>query len=216
MQLTSFNGPFTGTPRWSPDGTQLVFDARPKGQADLYVIDAQGGLPHHLTTTASDDLAASWSRDGRWIYFASNRSGDWQVWKMPAMGGTPIQVTQQGGFAAAEALDGHTLYYTKKNTPGLWRKPLPAGTDQEILKTLSIDDWGNWAIENEGIYFVRRDANALWFYAFATEEAVAVFQPTRLIPTGDPALAVSPDGQWVLFGQVDRQESDLMVVEGFQ
>lgn len=32
--VTSFNGPIVGTPRWSPDGRQLVFDARPDGNSD--------------------------------------------------------------------------------------------------------------------------------------------------------------------------------------
>ena len=68
-------------------------------------------------------------------------------------------------------------------------------------------------IQDEGIYFVRRNPTALWYYAFDTQETVVLFQPTRPIPRKDPALAVSPDGQWLLFGQVDRSESDLMLVE---
>ena len=32
----------------------------------------------------------------------------------------------------------------------------------------------------------------------------------------DPAFAVSPDGRWLLFGQTDRSESDLMLVDGFR
>jgi hypothetical protein len=32
----------------------------------------------------------------------------------------------------------------------------------------------------------------------------------------DPALAVTPDGAWLLFGQVDRTEQDLMLVEGIR
>jgi hypothetical protein len=30
------------------------------------------------------------------------------------------------------------------------------------------------------------------------------------------ALAVSPDGQWVLYPQVDRRESHIMLVENFR
>ena len=43
VQLTSFNGPHTGTPRWSPDGQQIAFDSRPEGRSDIFVISAAGG-----------------------------------------------------------------------------------------------------------------------------------------------------------------------------
>jgi hypothetical protein len=31
-----------------------------------------------------------------------------------------------------------------------------------------------------------------------------------------PGLTVSPDGRWVLYAQLDRSESDLMLVEGLR
>ena len=47
QQLTSFGGALTGTPRWSPDGKQIAFDSRAGGEANVYVIDANRGVPRN-------------------------------------------------------------------------------------------------------------------------------------------------------------------------
>ncbi|MFQ5570250.1 MAG: DPP IV N-terminal domain-containing protein [Rhodothermales bacterium] len=217
IKLTSFGGPFTSTPRWSPDGRHLVFTSRPGSQADIYVIDAEGALPYQLTHEPSDDMAASWSQDGRWIYFSSNRSGTWQVWKLPAQGGKAVPVTTQGGFGPVESPDGQMLYYARPDAPGLWRMPAAGGAETRILNDLDSRDWGNWAVHNQGIYYVRRgQPTTLAFHDFATGTTTTLFTPPRSIPGMDPAFAVSPDGRWILYGQVDRSESDLMLVEDFR
>lgn len=217
IQLTAFGGPFTSTPRWSPDGGHLVFTSRPGGQADVYVIDAEGALPRRLTTEPTDEMAASWSRDGQWIYFSSNRRDGWQVWKMPAAGGDAVRVTRHGGFGPMEAPDGRFLYYAKHNAAGLWRMPVDGGDEALVLDALNTPDWGSWAVHDDGIYFVRRGRpTVLAFYRFATQQTDTLFIPQRGIPGMDPAFAVSPDGQWLLFGQADRSESDLMLVEDFR
>ena len=113
VQLTNFGGPIAGTPRWSPDGRQVVLDCNAGGNEDIYVVSVEGGPPRRLTSEKSEDVTPSWSRDGRWIYFASDRTGNWQVWKLPAEGGKAVQVTKGGGFAAFESYDGKTLYYAK-------------------------------------------------------------------------------------------------------
>ena len=113
MQLTHFNPSVTGTPRWSPDGQQIVFDSRPAGNSDVFVIDVQGGPPRKLTSEPSNEGVPSWSRDGRWIYFASDRTGGWEVWKVPSTGGPAVQVTHQGGFAGLESPDGDSYIMQK-------------------------------------------------------------------------------------------------------
>jgi Tol biopolymer transport system component len=216
-QLTFFGGPDTGTPRWSPDGRQIVFDSTPQGHGDIFVVSAEGGRPHRLTMESSNDCVPSWSRDGRWIYFASDRTGAWQVWKMPAEGGRAVQVTKQGGFAAFESLDSKTLYYTKGYAvPGLWKVPVEAGEETPVLPQPAGHLWRNWGLTAEGIYFYNAGTKAIEFFSFATHKVTQIVKPEKSPVAGATGLAVSPDGRWILFAQVDQEVSDIMLVENFR
>jgi Tol biopolymer transport system component/predicted Ser/Thr protein kinase len=219
LQLTSFQGPHTCTPRWAPDGRRIAFDSRPEGHGDIYVIDLEYRVPRRLTIESSSDVVPSWSNDGRWIYFASNRSGNWQVWKAPTEGGPAVQVTQNGGFAAFESPDGQFVYYAKFNEPGIWRVPVLGGEETLVLDLLQPGLWGYWAVVDEGIYFLNAEAEprpAIEFYRFATRRATRVTVPEKDPDYGDPGMAVSPDGRWILYAQVDQETSDIMLVENFR
>jgi hypothetical protein len=52
----------------SSDGKQIVFDSRVGGEANVHVMDANGGVPRKLETGTRMNSLPSWSHDGRWIY----------------------------------------------------------------------------------------------------------------------------------------------------
>ena len=178
IQLTQFNS-ISGTPRWSPNGQQIVFDSRVfgNGNTDIFVVDSRGGLPRRLTSAASSAKVPSWSRDGRWIYFASDRSGGYEVWKMPSTGGPAVQVTRRGGFGAFESPDGKFVYYAKGRTvPGLWRIPTDGGEETELIGSLEPGYWGYWAVVETGIYYLdMTDKPGINFFDIATHRTTRVF-----------------------------------------
>jgi eukaryotic-like serine/threonine-protein kinase len=67
------------SPRWSPDGNQIVFSAAPDAQNTeaLYVVSAQGGKPHRLIPDENGKQGdGSWSPDGRRIVFHTQSNGE--------------------------------------------------------------------------------------------------------------------------------------------
>src|SRR5262249_37645012 len=148
-----FHGPFTSTPRWSPDGKQIAFDSRAGGQADIYVMSANGQSQRRLTSDPADHLAPSWSRDGRWVYFGSNRGGEQQIWKIPADGGEAVPVTKHGGYTGFESTDGTTFYFWKGGLqPGLWQTPVGGGEETRVHDAVRPHYWGSWAVTSDGLY----------------------------------------------------------------
>src|SRR6059036_26629 len=64
------------TPRWSPDGKQLVFTGFNGGFTDLYIINRDGTGLRRLTNDKYADLHPSWSPDGKTIAFVTDRGGE--------------------------------------------------------------------------------------------------------------------------------------------
>ena len=219
LQLTHYDS-ISGTPRWSPNGRQIVFDSRVfgNGKTDIFVVDSRGGSPRRLNSATSSAEVPSWSRDGRWIYFASDGSGDWEVWKMLSTGGPAVQITRHGGFAAFESLDGKVLYYAKGlDVPGLWRIPTDGGEETELISSLEPGYWGYWAVAENGIYYLDTTAKPrIAFFDVTTHRTTRVFDLENRPAREAPGLAVSPDQGTILYTQVDALSNDIILVENFR
>lgn len=83
-------------PKWSPDGSKIVFYSdRDGGYYQIYVMNADGSNPVRLTRSESEDTLPAWSPDGSKIAFTSNRVGNVEhIFIMNADGSAVRQVTQ--------------------------------------------------------------------------------------------------------------------------
>ncbi len=219
LQITSIGGSLTGSPRFSPDSRRIVFDSRPDGNADIFIINAEGGNPRRLTTENTEDILPSWSRDGQWIYYCSNRSGEQQIWKMSPEGERPTQITKQGGYEALESPDGKYLFYTKgRNTAGIWKIPVEGGEETLILDQLRAGFLRYWTVVDKGIYFGTRvtPTPTIQFFDFADSQLNEVIKLDKSLLVGNSGLAVSPDGKWLLFAQIDQSGSDIILIDNFR
>jgi Tol biopolymer transport system component/predicted Ser/Thr protein kinase len=213
VALTSMGPTALGSPRWSPDGQTIAFDRYENGHSMIYAIGAGGGKPHRVTSDAFRDIRPSFSRDGKWIYFSSNRSGRIEVWKAPAGGGTPQQVTRNSGNEPFESPDGKLLYYT--NNQGLWTLPI-AGGDPKLV--LAEPVFLLYALAGNSVYYGVRNPPGLWVLRTDTGRKFEYvrFPKAAVGFDGGTVFSVSADERTILFTQMDRQDSDLMLVENFR
>jgi Tol biopolymer transport system component len=221
--LASLRGALPGTPRWSPDGARILFDSKHEGFGAIYVMDADGSRPWRLTPPQSSSMMASWSHDAKWVYYASDRSGEWQIWKQPMPEGNPVQVTLHGGLEAKESRDGRLLYYTKDvagNRGRLWQIPVEGGAETPVDGLQDSNLGRQWSPADTGIYFVLRTPataeNGMFFFDFAAHRARRLFSLANRPVPGTSGPSVSPDGHWLLYSQVDRQASNIMLLQNFR
>ena len=78
-------------PKWSPDGSQILFSAMSGRHRDIFVIDVDGTNLRNITNTPSfDEFALDWSPDGGRIAFQSSAEGGWDIYVMN-LDGTGLQ-----------------------------------------------------------------------------------------------------------------------------
>ena len=125
-------------PNFSPDGKWLAFSAEYAGNADVYVVPAEGGEPKRLTWHPGADVVQGWTRDGKSILFTPTRAtwapsgapalldgaGDRAAWR------TPIALPRgyQGKFSA----DGTHIAYRMNNSWDEERRNYRGGQNRPI------------------------------------------------------------------------------------
>lgn len=216
-QLTALAARVSGSPRWSPDGSQVLFDSNKEGAYELYVVSSDGGTPKRLTEQPSSNFAGNWSPDGKTIYFTSNRGGgQLNVWRMPASGGPAEQVTHHEGNGSIVSPDGKFLYYVKDisgGTASLWRLPVAGGGEAQVIPVLHRY---SFAVTRRGIYFMVPDPSkpggTIEFMDLESGKRSVLAHTDKSLELG---ISVSPDGQNLVFPQIDYEGSNLMMIENF-
>ena len=87
----------------APKTAQIVFTAygRDGNQADIYVMDINGGRQRNLTKHAiADEVHPAWSPDGRKIAFVSGRDGNSNIYVMDADGVKKLPFSLPGRYYA--------------------------------------------------------------------------------------------------------------------
>jgi Tol biopolymer transport system component len=131
----------------------------------------------------------------------------------------------EGGIGAFESLDGKYLYFSKWGGrwcapgDGIWKVPVGGGDETRILDRRV--NCFNWKVAREGIYFLSFTSipgGEQWSIELLSPETGKV---TQLFSQASSArhiegLAVSPDGQWILYSEQPPPEADIMLVETFR
>jgi len=56
-------------PKWSPDGKKIAYSANPKGNYDIFIMDADGSSITPVTSSPKDEVEHAWFPDGKKIAF---------------------------------------------------------------------------------------------------------------------------------------------------
>jgi Tol biopolymer transport system component len=213
-QVTFFDGPAVGSPRWSPDAIQIVFDGYASGSSDIYLIAADGGKPVRLTTDPGNEVRPSWSHDGKWVYFSWDRKGDRRgIWKISPSGGEPVKVAPDGNNAF-ESPDGEWLYVS--NAPKLWRMRTDGTGSAEVTSALPATN--DWNIGGHSVYILDYKNLDLLRAPFGQSNFKKAYDFNESnFPSGSgAAMAMPNDESYAIYRKVTRSVNTLTLIEGFR
>jgi Tol biopolymer transport system component len=227
QQLTSDSseGNWHVRPRWSPDGTRIVFQNIERTKFDVRVCDLGSGRSFWVTNDAVPDLNPVWSPSGRFIYFSSYRGGGINIWRAALLPdgsffGPPQQMTIGAGQDVEIAIspDGRRLAFSiLRQNADIWRLPVdpttgkPTGEPQEVITTTREDSRGAWSPDGTTIAFNsdRTGEMNIWLHSI---EAGSSRQLTRG-PGGDYQANWSPDGKQIVFFSSRAGTADVWCVD---
>jgi len=208
-QVTHFNGPWLGAVRWSPDSKTIVFDARPNGHSAVFTM-ALGRDPKPLQQANFEVRRPSWSRDGKSIYFDSTRAGKPEIWKRNFATGETHAIAPMGSQLSVESTDGKRLFFIDSDSHELWISN-PDGSNASRCGNVRPNPDADWAQSSNEIYFTNQNDSFadLFAYDFENRRLRAVGRLPQTLSPGTPSLAISPDGEWILYAAIEHTKSDI-------
>lgn len=211
VPITRFEGQYLTAPGWSSDGQWIYFQGFQNGQSDIFRVNAQGGIPENLTSSDSDEHTPYLSHTGN-LYFSEKNAGIWRILKMDKDGQTSQEIVNNA-YAPQLDSDENKLFFVKKDTVGLWQMDLSSEEISLLLPYFHPMFWGAYSVSDQGIYHLNAKDKQFEFYDFKTEQSTLIYTPLKRIPRLGNTLSISANGDRLLFSQIDRHDSDIMLLE---
>ncbi|TAK16685.1 MAG: serine/threonine-protein kinase [Acidobacteria bacterium] len=186
-------------PVWSPNGLQVAFTSYRKGNADIYVTNANGvGAERPLLESSANESVEDWSRDGKYIAFEYGKDAFQDIWALPIENdkpGKPFPVIE-GKFQKNEpqfSKDGKWLAYTAdQNEAGKFQVYVVSFPVPDRKLQVSTDGGGQprWSWDNKRVYY-RTGDNRFASVDMTLGDKLQASPPTILgaAPTNNPTAA---------------------------
>jgi TolB protein len=210
-------------PAWSPDGTRLALVSYRDGNAEIYVMSAEGSGARRLTRHRGEDLSPAWSPDGSRIAFASNRSGAYHIHTMRADGsGVRLLAPLRQSYSPAWSPDGGSIVFSSSGrtpeNPELYSIRADGTRLTRLTRTkgdaetLGDDGFPSWSPDGGTIVFSsnRTGNGELWtMLRDGSRQRRLAGLPRR----DDWSPRFSQDGATIVFASLTQTRSDLYAVD---
>jgi len=152
-------------PRWSPDGSLLLYERHVEGQSQIWLLEFDDGSTRLLGDGRNFDLQADWHPDADRIVFASERGDSgFDLWELDLATGLSWRISSLAGDETEPVWseDGRDLAYIHHGEDGwtlmLRRKGQP---DRALVQSASRLSSPSWRPDGSLITYTRHGEDVL-------------------------------------------------------
>jgi eukaryotic-like serine/threonine-protein kinase len=194
-------------PRWSPDGTQIVFYGGPPGKPSrLYLVSAGGGVVRKLThgeAGPAGDEDGSWSPDGSSLVFGPQH--DDKLPNQPQY--LPLDIIDlktgrvsklprsEGLWSPRWSPDGRYIAALGSPEPALWLYNLETGERRQL--TTAGASWPSWSPDSRYVQFSNNASAYRVRISDGKVESVASLNALRTADGSFGWIGQAPDGSLI-------------------
>ncbi len=180
---------------FDPAGDRIAYVSDRDGNAEIYVMNADGSDPRRLTQSPASDAAPAWTPDGQRIVYASSAadsgSGTYHIWVMNADGSDRRQLTKgpQSDFQPAVSPDGRTIAFTtdRGGNYDIYLMDLDGSNQRQFTRAPAPETSPEWLADGRLTYLLQQpERNTVNSQVMRAD--VATGQATPISPSG---LAIS-------------------------
>lgn len=135
-------------PRWSPDGSRILYQTQNAGTSQIWAVELDGSHSSKISDGNYFDQDAEWHPDGERIVFSSARGKDsFDIWETDLPTGLSWRISSHAGDETEPtwSADGRSLLYIRrfgnKSMLMLRRHGQPARVLLESAEPLSAPSW---------------------------------------------------------------------------
>jgi Tol biopolymer transport system component len=216
MQLT-FAPLEAHSPRWSPDGTRIVFMASLPGKPwNIFVDDAHGGAPREVIAEGRNRGDPTWSPQGGAIIFGAMPWLEYGTSSGPSISAVDLQTSRVSDFPGSDG-----LFSPRCSPDGRYLAALASDSTKLMLYDFKTKKWsqlaqGMFAFENwsrDGKYLYAEeylDKNDDFVRVSVADGKIARLFSLKEVPRGfdtwESWVGLTPDGAPLLMRDKSTQE----------
>jgi len=149
---------FEESPRWSPDGKQLLWVSTRSKNQDLHLVSADGKVLKQLTNDLALDNNPSWSPDGKKIAFCSARGGNLDIYVMNTDGSDVRRLTDHPrmDYWPVWSPDGKHIAFTSNRDGNyeIYVMQADGGDPRNATRHPAQDNYACWSPDGTRLAFI--------------------------------------------------------------
>jgi Tol biopolymer transport system component len=216
------NAAYDDQPKWSPDGTRILFMSDRDGNFEIYLMNANGSSQTRLTNNPAADGFPAWSPDGTKIAFVNGdlrNPSTFEIYVMNADGSNRTRLTNDSLIDGVPAWspDGTKIVFMSgatsvfnPNTFEIFVMNADGNSRTQLTNNGVVDGQPSYSPDGTKILFASGDAmspNGIEIFVMNANGSNRVQITTNAVTEGFPAWA--PDGTKIIFasGSVSSETS---------